>query len=47
LFSALRQRREKSRGFKQRHRKLFKGMKFAGALAVLWILLLAPWPLLR
>ena len=47
LFSALRQRREKSRGFKQRHRKLFKAMKFAGSVALLWILLLAPWPLLR
>jgi len=47
LFSALRQRREKNRGFKQRHRKLFKAMKFAGSVALLWILLLAPWPLLR
>ena len=47
LFSALRQRREKSRGFKQRHRALFKTMKLVGALAVLWVLLLAPWPLLR
>ena len=47
LFSALRQRREKSRGFKQRHRKLFKTMKFVGSVALLWVLLLAPWPLLR
>jgi beta-hydroxylase len=47
LFAALRHRREKSRAFKQRHRRLFKGMKFVGALAVLWILLLAPWPLPR
>ncbi len=47
LFSALRRRREKSRAFKQRHRKLFKAMKFAGAVAVLWVLLLAPWPLLH
>jgi beta-hydroxylase len=45
LFSALRQRRERSRGFKQRHRKLFKAMKFAGSVALLWILLLAPWPI--
>ncbi len=46
LFSALRQRREKSRGFKQRHRTLFRTMKFVGALAVLWVLLLAPWPII-
>jgi beta-hydroxylase len=47
LFSALRQRREKNRGFKQRHRALFKTMKFVGSVALLWVLLLAPWPLLR
>ncbi|MGH8145004.1 MAG: aspartyl/asparaginyl beta-hydroxylase domain-containing protein [Rhodanobacteraceae bacterium] len=47
LFAALRRRREKSRGFKQRHRKLFRTMKFASAIVVLWVLLLAPWPLLR
>jgi beta-hydroxylase len=47
LFSALRRRREASRGFKHRHRKLFKAMKFTGALVALWVLLLAPWPLLR
>jgi beta-hydroxylase len=45
LFSALRQRREKSRGFKQRHRTLFKTMKFVGSVALLWVLLLAPWPI--
>jgi beta-hydroxylase len=47
LFAALRRRREKNRGFKQRHRKLFKILKFAGGLVLLWVLLLAPWPLLR
>ncbi|MGH7041375.1 MAG: aspartyl/asparaginyl beta-hydroxylase domain-containing protein [Acetobacteraceae bacterium] len=47
MFSALRRNREKSRGFKQRHRTLFKTAKVAGSLVVLWILLLAPWPLLR
>ncbi|HJP99892.1 MAG TPA: aspartyl/asparaginyl beta-hydroxylase domain-containing protein [Rhodanobacteraceae bacterium] len=47
LFAALRRSREKNLGFKQRHRALFKTMKFVGALAVLWVLLLAPWPLLR
>jgi beta-hydroxylase len=46
LFSALRQRREKSRGFKQRHRTLFKTMKFVGSVALLWVLLLAPWPII-
>jgi len=47
LFAALRRRREKNHAFKQRHRTLFKTMKFVGALAVLWVLLLAPWPLLH
>lgn len=46
LFAALRQRRERNRAFKQRHRALFKTMKFVGALAVLWVLLLAPWPII-
>jgi beta-hydroxylase len=46
LFATLRRRREKNHAFKQRHRTLFKTMKFVGALAVLWVLLLAPWPLL-
>ena len=47
LFAALRRNRERSSGFKQRHRRLFKTIKFAGALVVLWVLLLAPWPLFR
>ncbi|HEX7348154.1 MAG TPA: aspartyl/asparaginyl beta-hydroxylase domain-containing protein [Rhodanobacteraceae bacterium] len=45
LFSALRQRRAKSHAFKQRHRKLFKTAKFAGSVVLLWVLLLAPWPI--
>ncbi|MGH8151192.1 MAG: aspartyl/asparaginyl beta-hydroxylase domain-containing protein, partial [Rhodanobacteraceae bacterium] len=44
LFSAMRARRERSHGFKQRHRKLFKGMKFAGGVVLLWVILVAPWP---
>ena len=47
LFSALRQRREKSRAFKHRHHGLFKTLKVVGGLVVIWVLLLAPWPLLR
>jgi beta-hydroxylase len=46
LFSAMRQRREKSRSFKRRHHKLFKTMKVAGSVVLLWVLLLAPWPIL-
>lgn len=45
LFATLRRNREKSRGFKQRHRKLFKTAKFAGSLLLVWVLLLAPWPI--
>lgn len=46
LFSALRNRRQKSHGFKQRHRKLFKTAKLVGSVALLWVLLLAPWPII-
>ncbi len=47
LFATIRRNRERSRGFKQHHRRLFKAIKFAGAIILLWVLLLAPWPLLR
>ncbi|MDN5850194.1 MAG: aspartyl/asparaginyl beta-hydroxylase domain-containing protein [Nitrococcus sp.] len=47
LFAALRHRRERSRRCKQRHRVLFKTIKLVAAVVVLWVLLLAPWPLLR
>jgi beta-hydroxylase len=46
LFAALRQRREKSRGFKRRHHALFRTAKFASAVVALWVVLLAPWPIL-
>jgi beta-hydroxylase len=46
LFAALRRRRVNNHSFKQRHRALFQAMKFVGALAVLWVLLLAPWPII-
>ncbi|HEX5960123.1 MAG TPA: aspartyl/asparaginyl beta-hydroxylase domain-containing protein [Rhodanobacteraceae bacterium] len=46
LFASLRRRREASRAFKQRHRGLFKTVKFAGGVVVLWVLLLAPWPII-
>jgi beta-hydroxylase len=46
LFSTLRQRRARSHDFKQRHRRLFKSVKFAGSVALLWVLLLAPWPII-
>ncbi len=45
LFSALRANRARSQGFKQRHRKLFKTAKVVGGVALLWVLLLAPWPI--
>ncbi|HEX7324691.1 MAG TPA: aspartyl/asparaginyl beta-hydroxylase domain-containing protein [Rhodanobacteraceae bacterium] len=45
LFSAMRQRRSNSHAFKQHHRTLFRTLKFAGAIVVLWVVLLAPWPI--
>ncbi len=47
LFSALRGRRERNHAFKHRHRRLFKSLKLVGGVVVLWVLLLAPWPLPR
>jgi beta-hydroxylase len=34
-------------GFKRRHRKVYKSAKYLGIVLLLWLLLLAPWPLFR
>jgi beta-hydroxylase len=34
-------------GFKRRHRKLYKAIKYAGIVLLMWLIFLAPWPLLR
>lgn len=44
LFGALRRQRERSRGLKKRHPRLFKLVKRFLTLVLLWLLLLAPWP---
>ena len=33
--------------FKRRHKKLYKAGKYVGILVLLWLIFLAPWPLLR
>ena len=33
-------------GFKRRHRKLYKALKYLGIALLLWLIFLAPWPLL-
>jgi beta-hydroxylase len=35
------------RRFKSRHRKLYKAGKYVGILLMLWLIFLAPWPLVR
>jgi beta-hydroxylase len=39
--------RERSKRFKHANPKLFRLLKTAGIVVLLWIVLLAPWPLLR
>lgn len=42
---ALNQRgRERSRAFKKRRPRLFRGLKYAAILVLLWVIFLAPWP---
>ena len=47
LYAASKRRRDQRRAFKQKYPQLFRLRKYAGIVLVLWILFLAPWPLLR
>lgn len=45
---ALNQRsRERNRAFKKKHPKLFRAAKYIGMLVLIWLIFLAPWPLVR
>nr|WP_184601311.1 aspartyl/asparaginyl beta-hydroxylase domain-containing protein [Rhodanobacter sp. MP1X3] len=33
--------------FKSRHKKIYKGLKYAGILVMIWLIFLAPWPIFR
>ena len=47
LFALGQRNRERGKAFKRRSPRLFRALKFAGAVLLLWVLLLAPWPLVR
>jgi len=47
MFALNQRSRERNRAFKRRHPKLFRGLKYAGMLVLIWLIFLAPWPLVR
>ena len=47
MFALKQRSRERNRAFKRRHPKLFRGLKYAGMLVLIWLIFLAPWPLVR
>lgn len=47
LYAVSQRNRERSRAFKKRSPRLFRTVKYAAIVVVLWVILLAPWPLLR
>ncbi|MEO6968424.1 MAG: aspartyl/asparaginyl beta-hydroxylase domain-containing protein [Rhodanobacteraceae bacterium] len=47
LFALGQRNRERNRRFKHANPRLFRALKACGIVVLLWVLLLAPWPLLR
>ncbi len=47
MYALNKSRRERSRAFKKRSPKLFRMLKYLGILFALWLIFLAPYPLLR
>lgn len=47
IFAWSQRNRERNRAFKKRHRTLFRLLKYACIVVVLWLLILAPWPLVH
>ncbi|HET7299922.1 MAG TPA: aspartyl/asparaginyl beta-hydroxylase domain-containing protein [Oleiagrimonas sp.] len=47
LYAFSQRNRERSRVFKKRSPRLFRSLKYAGIVVALWVIFLAPWPLLR
>lgn len=47
VYSFSQRRRARSKVFKQKHPKLFRSLKYAAIALILWLIALAPWPLVR
>ncbi|HET7663389.1 MAG TPA: aspartyl/asparaginyl beta-hydroxylase domain-containing protein [Rhodanobacteraceae bacterium] len=47
LYAFSQRNRERSRAFKKRSPKLFRTLKYGGIVVALWVIFLAPWPLLH
>jgi beta-hydroxylase len=47
VFELNQRSRERNRAFKKKHPKLFRAVKYAGMLLLIWVIFLAPWPFFR
>ncbi len=47
LYAISQRNRKRSRAFKKRSPKLFRTLKYSAIVVALWVIFLAPWPLLR
>jgi beta-hydroxylase len=46
VFALNQRSRDRNRAFKKKHPKLFRAIKYAGMLVLIWLVFLAPWPFL-
>ncbi len=44
MFALNQRSRERNRAFKKKHPRLFRALKYAGMLLLIWLIFLAPWP---
>ena len=47
MFAFNQRSRERNRAFKKKHPKAFRAAKYVGMLLLIWLVFLAPWPLVR
>lgn len=47
VFALNQRSRERNRAFKKKHPRLFRAIKYAGMLLLIWLIFLAPWPFFR
>jgi beta-hydroxylase len=47
MFALNQRGRERSKAFKKKHPKLFRTLKYIGIVLLMWLVFLAPWPLVR
>ena len=47
MFAMNQRGRERSRALKRKHPKLFRAVKYAGIVLLIWLVFLAPWPFVR